>query len=138
MKIAHPELENRVFGLPNRIFSGRAAPQGAAKGVFFCVALPGLPPDAASDADASAWQPQHGKTVWLYVDAAGAAVTEGLAEIAAAIRSAPEQPRRIVTPREQLRQARDAVLRHIRQGYLKQMQAPPGVEPIIKAWMEIN
>jgi superfamily II DNA or RNA helicase len=138
LKIAHPELEDRAYGLPNRIFSGRSTPEGAAKGVFFCVALPGLAPDAPSDADVSAWQPRHGKTVWLYVDAARAGVTEGLAEIAAAIRSTPGQPRRIVTPREQLRHARDAVLRHIRQGYLKQMQAPPGVEPIIKAWMEIN
>jgi hypothetical protein len=30
------------------------------------------------------------------------------------------------------------VLRHVDRGYMKRMQAPAGVEPVIKAWMEIN
>lgn len=42
LKAEHPELAERVAGLPNRIFSGRQAPDGVAEGVFFCLALPGL------------------------------------------------------------------------------------------------
>lgn len=137
LKANDPALAERVEGLPNRIFSGRAAADQVGKGVFFCLALPGLDPDAPEDAGPEGWNPVSGKPAWYYVDHEGA-IAEGLGQIAAAIRSTPDVPRHLNTPRERLRAARDAVLKHVRNGYMKQMQAPPGVEPVIKAWMEIN
>jgi hypothetical protein len=134
----HPQLEERVRSLPNRIFSGKSSEADIAKGVFFCVALPGVAPSAPLDAGPEDWKPEFGKASWFYVHHESGTVADGLVAIADAIRSTPETPRHIVTPRDALAKARDAVLKHLRQGYLKQMQAPPGVEPVIKAWMEIN
>lgn len=137
LKVADPDLAARIESLPNRIFSGREAPAGTSAGVFFCLALPGLKPGAPEDAGAEDWDTASGKPAWYYVDNDGG-VTEGLAHIANAIRSTPETPLHLATPRDRLRKARDAVLRYVRNGYMKQMQAPPGVKPVIKAWMEIN
>ncbi len=137
LKAGHPNLAERLAGLPNRIFSGRNGPRGAAKGVFFCLALPGLRPGAAEDVGPEGWDTVSGKPAWVYVDADGK-ISEGLAQIAETIRSTPDIPRHLDTPRERLRAARDAVLKHTRNGYMKRMQVPPGVEPVIKAWMEVN
>jgi hypothetical protein len=137
LKAGHTDLAERVADMPNRIFSGRQAPEGTATGVFFCLALPGLKPGAAEDAGPEGWDVASGKPAWVYVDADGT-ISEGLAQIAEAIRSTPDTPRRLDTPRDRLRAARDAVLKHARNGYMKRMQAPPGVEPVIKAWMEVN
>ena len=138
LKSADADLETRLAGLPNRIFSGKAAPEGKPKGVFFCLALPGLRPDAGEATGAEAWGEGSGKPAWLYFDFATQKVIEGLRDIAEIIRSTPDTPRHLSTPRDRLRTARDAALRHVANTYLKQMQAPPGVEPAIKAWMEIN
>jgi len=137
LKAEHPELADRVSGMPNRIFSGRQASDDVAKGVFFCLALPGLKPGAAEDAGPEGWDADSGKPAWVYVDAEGT-ISEGLTQIAEAIRSTPDTRRHLDTPRDYLRAARDAVLKHARNGYMKRMQAPPGVEPVIKAWMEVN
>ena len=53
------------------------------------------------------------------------------------IRSAPDTPRQCVLPRETLGEARAAIERHLKNGYLRQVQAPVGVKPILKAWMEL-
>jgi hypothetical protein len=137
LKADHPDIAGRVASLPNRIFSGRQASDGIAKGVFFCLALPGLKQGAAEDAGPEGWDADSGKPAWVYVNAEGS-ISEGLAQIAEAIRSTPDTPRHLDTPRDRLRAARDAVLKHARNGYMKRMQAPPGVEPVIKAWMEVN
>ena len=106
--------------------------------MFFCLALPGLKSCAPEDAGAEGWDAASGKPAWYYVDLDSSTIAEGLAQIAAAIRSTPDTPRHIETSRDRLQAARDAVLKHVRNGYMKQMQAPPGIEPVIKAWMEIN
>lgn len=33
---------------------------------------------------------------------------------------------------------RESVERHIKNSYLKQVQAPIGVKPVLKAWMELS
>jgi Helicase conserved C-terminal domain/PLD-like domain len=138
LKIDNPELEARIASLPNRIFSGKAAPNGKPKGVFFCLALPGLKADAEGATGPEGWDDASGKPAWLYYDFTTDSISEGLRDIAETIRSKPETLRHLATPRDRLRAARDGALRHVANGYLKQMQAPPGVEPAIKAWMEIN
>jgi hypothetical protein len=37
-----------------------------------------------------------------------------------------------------LRDLRLKVEKHIKNAYLKQVQAPVGVKPILKCWMELN
>lgn len=138
LKADHPELAASLNSMPNRIFSGRAGPIDQPKGVFFCLALPGLRADASDASGPEGWDEASGKPAWLYFDFATDTISEGLREIAEVVRSTPQTPRHLDTPRDRLRVARDAVLKHVRNGYMKQMQAPPGVEPAIKAWMEIN
>ena len=38
----------------------------------------------------------------------------------------------------ELREVRLKVEKHIKNTYLKKVQAPLGVEPVLRAWMEIN
>lgn len=133
---ADPKLAERLDGFPNRIFSGREA-QGAT-GTFFCWSLPVRMRDADPSLGADAWTASPGDVRWYFRDAASGEIAEDANRIADLIRSTPETPRRLVTPRPTLAEARDAVEKHIRNGYLKQMQAPVGVKPLLKAWMEIN
>ncbi|MFN3626097.1 MAG: hypothetical protein ACK4TP_18845 [Hyphomicrobium sp.] len=131
-----PGLADRLDGFPNRIFSGREAI--TATGTFFCWSLPVRMRDADPELGADGWTATPGDVRWYFRDAATGEIAEDAARIAALVRSTPETPRRLNAPRTTLAEAREAVEKHIRNGYLKQMQAPVGVKPILKAWMELN
>jgi hypothetical protein len=53
------------------------------------------------------------------------------------VRSAPDTPRQRALPDADLSQIRAHIERHIRNTYLKKVQAPVGVKPILRAWLEI-
>jgi hypothetical protein len=55
-----------------------------------------------------------------------------------AIRCRPDTPRHCAVPKETLSDVRAKVERHIRNTYLKSVQAPVGVRPALKAWMELS
>jgi superfamily II DNA or RNA helicase len=132
--IDHPDLEARLVDLPNRIFSGRAAVAGT--GVFFCYALPGRSVSADGE---MVWDDDSARQVrWYFRDLDGGPVLDVAPTIAPRIRSDEATPRRIQTPRETLSAARSAVEKHITDGYLRQVQAPVGAKPVLKAWMELN
>lgn len=137
--LADPELEDRLDDMPNRIFSGRERLTGTPHGVFFCWALPGrrAEPDPEAE-EADNWTEEDGRVAWYYLDLVTGQIGDTATQIADMIRSTPETPRSLSTPRDMLRQARETVERHIRNTYLKQVQAPAGVKPILKAWMELN
>jgi hypothetical protein len=59
-------------------------------------------------------------------------------EIVAFIRSTPETPRRVAMPQPDLHSVRLKVEKHIKNTYLKQVQAPVGVKPELKCWMELS
>jgi hypothetical protein len=59
-------------------------------------------------------------------------------EIHAYIRCQPDTPRRVEMTAEALRTVRLKIEQHIKNTYLKQMQAPVGVRPTLKCWMELN
>jgi hypothetical protein len=50
----------------------------------------------------------------------------------------PATPRICSMDHEVLRAARTDVERHIKDTYLKRVNAPVGVKPILKCWMELN
>jgi hypothetical protein len=132
--IDHPDLEARLADLPNRVFSGREA--ASRRGVFFCYALPGRTTDSAGDL---VWDDDSARQVrWYFRDLNGGPVLDMAPAIAAHIRSDDATPRRIQTLRETLSAARSAVEKHITDGYLRQVQAPVGARPVLKAWMELN
>jgi hypothetical protein len=54
------------------------------------------------------------------------------------IRCDPETPRHNSIEKESLSEIRKKVEKHIRDTYLKKVQAPQGVKPTLKAWMELS
>lgn len=59
-------------------------------------------------------------------------------EIVAFIRSTPETLHRVTLPQTDLHNVRLEVEKHIKNTYVKQIQAPAGVKPVLKCWMEQN
>jgi superfamily II DNA or RNA helicase len=142
----YPDLPARLALLPGRVFSGKAHPTAGAKAVFFCYSLPAPPVSQAGasvdnnseSADASSWTEEAGFTRWYLYNVDSGQVFEEPAEIIDVIRSTPETPRQRGVPDETLAEVRGKVERHIKQTYLKKVQAPVGVKATLKAWMEIS
>ncbi|MBI4670239.1 MAG: DEAD/DEAH box helicase family protein [Chloroflexi bacterium] len=128
---AHPGLDERVNHFPLRVFSAKAHPEGK-QAVFFCYHLP------AKNAETNEWDGETGRTQWYLLDVQSEKISEDAMEIDKLIRSTPDTPRRRVLHDETLTALRKRVEAHIKATYLKSVQAPAGVKPILKAWMELN
>lgn len=129
---AHPGLEDRLNNFPLRVFSAKAHPQQGKQAVFFSYYLP------AKNQETNLWDGQSGRTQWYLIDALSEAISEDALEIDQVIRSTPDTPRRRVLGDAALTALRKKVEDHIKKSYLRSVQAPPGVKPVLKAWMELN
>ena len=129
----HPELAERLDGLPGSVFSGRRRLSKGARGVFFCYSLPAL------DADGGSFTLEAGPTRWYLYDLDEGTIAESPGQIIESIRSKPNTPRRCEMGRTTLKDLRDKVLRHVRDTYLKRVNAPiDAPEPKLRCWMELN
>lgn len=126
---ADPTLPAKLAALPGHVFSGK---RHAARAVFFCYALPGL------DSATGEWTEDAGRAAWFLYDPDTAKILEEPAAIIAAIRCTPETPRHCTASKETLADIRAKIEKHIRGTYLKSVQAPVGVAPNLKAWMELS
>ena len=131
------ELEAHVIRLPRRVFSGKEHTTPGARGVFFCYALPGSAP-AADDGAPPTWSLDAGETRWYLYDLAAGTISEDAAGIAEFIRCAPETSRHCTLPQAELSEVRKKIDKHITNTYLKAMDAPMGVGPVLRAWMELS
>ena len=133
---ANPELVARLDGLPGAVFSGRRKLAAGTRGVFFCYSLPAL------DAERGSFTLEAGPTRWYLYDFETDAVLESpgdIGNIAAGIRSRPTTPRRCITSATTLKETRDKVLGHVRNTYLKMVNAPMDApKPKLLCWMELN
>jgi superfamily II DNA or RNA helicase len=127
-----PTLEARLKRLPGATFSGRQRPSKGALGVFFCYALPAL------DKDVGEFTQKAGTTRWYLYDLERGSIFEEPAEIIGSIRSRPETLRKCTTEEKILIDLRAKVEKHIKNTYLKRVDAPVGVEASLKCWMELN
>jgi len=127
---ASPELVAKLKALPLRTFSGKKHPTPGAKAVFFCYRLPAL-----REGD---WTTDGGPCRWLMSDLDGKKILEEPSAIAKFIRSTPQTPRITAIEQPTLRELRKKIEDHMKNTYLKAVQAPVGVKPILKAWMELN
>lgn len=136
----NPDLLERIAALPGRVFSGKAHPSSGEKAVFFCYAMPAPPaPAEESKPDAKdTWTEDAGDTRWYLFDLATEKIAEDPAEIVKLIRCEPDTPRKHDMPNQTLSDIRAKVEKHIKNTYLKQVQAPIGVKPTLKAWMELS
>ena len=88
--------------------------------------------------ESNAWTLAAGRTEWLLLDLQSGKVLGDAATIDAVIHCEPETPRHCHTAQTLLSEARARVEKHLKTGYLRQVQAPLGVVPQIIAWMELN
>lgn len=128
---ADPNLEKQLSALPRSVFSGKKS--GApVTGIFFCYSLPAL------DHEKQEFTEEAGTTRWFLFDPATKKLDQEPADIAPAIRPEKKTPRKCVMSEQDLKDARAYIEKHITNTYLKQIQAPMGVKPTLKCWMEIN
>jgi len=145
-----PDLAERVGNMPLRVFSGKAhpsaplpsitlgtgrtgpaAPSPDARVVFFCYRLP------AKDAATGEWEDEAGFTRWYLYDLATGEIKDDATRFFPLIESEPDTPRQTATPKETLTEIRRKVDKHIKNTYLKKVQAPVGVKSTLLAWMEL-
>lgn len=136
----YPDLEQQLNELPGKVFSGKAHPSPDSRGVFFCYALPapGVGVEGNASADADAWSAEKGFTQWYLYDLASEHIEEEPSIIIGIIRSEPETPRQHILEEETLSEIRKKIEKHIKNTYLRRVQAPQGVKPTLKAWMELS
>ncbi len=133
----NPDLEERLNRLPNNVYSGRKRPKKAVSGVFFCYALPTVDKERSTE-DNDEWTEEAGKTEWYFYPLDTKDIVEGLGDIKEQIKSKPNTQRKLNIDEQDLIEIRKKVLKHIKNTYLKSVDAPVGVKPILKCWMELN
>lgn len=127
-----PGIGDRIATFPGSMFSGRKKPAKGTIGVFFCFRLPAL------DAEMNAFTEEAGTTRWYFYDLERDAILDDLAEILASIRCKPTTPRHCSLEQKSLIDIRGEIQKHITDTYLKRLDAPIGVKPTLKCWMEVN
>jgi superfamily II DNA/RNA helicase len=137
---ADPELPSKLTALPGKVFSGKEHSQAGTQALFFCYVLPA--PSAAAEEhgakDALLWKEETGQSKWYLFDLATEKIVEEPTEILGFIKSLPETPRHCALEKKKLSDIRAQVEKYIKNSYLRRVQAPIGVKPILKAWMEIS
>jgi len=129
----NPGLEGRLLAFPCGVYSGRPRTAGKPRGVFLCYALPAL------DKELGAFTLEAGNTQWYFCDLDSGAILEDPGEIADAVRSTPDMPRDPALPEKTLLDARAKVQRHLKNTYLKRVDAPlDAPAPVLKCWMELH
>ena len=127
-----PELETRLRHLPGSTFSGRERASDGSRGVFFCYGLPAL------DTETGDFTDEAGSTRWYLYDFDRDVILEEPGEIVASIRSERQTARNCTTDEKSLIGIRAKVEMHIKNTYLKRVDAPVGVKPSLRCWMELN
>jgi superfamily II DNA or RNA helicase len=136
---AHPDLAESVPNLPLKTFSGKASPRAGTQAVFFCFRIPRPDPDLIEvESGEPRWSDAAGFTLWVCYDLGGEQVLTEPAAIARFIRSRPETPRVCTLDRALLSQIRQKAEKRVVADYLKPLQAPIGITPVLKCWLELN
>jgi hypothetical protein len=135
----HPDLAAMLPDLPLKIFSGKTSPRQGVHAVFFCYRIPR--PDLSlieTETGELHWSDTAGITVWVCYDLDGNRVLTEPGAIADLVRSQPDTPHHCAFDRTTLSALRKKVEKQLVNDYLRSLQAPVGVVPILKCWMEIN
>jgi len=135
---ADPELEEHLSSLPDSVFSGKHHSKRGARGVFFCYSRPAYDREASERKGQDIWSNEAGDVKWYLVDLEGDAIMEEASQIIDFVRCDPDTERRVQIDQEKLSDVRKSVEKHIVKTYLRKVQAPVGVKPVLKAWMELN
>lgn len=129
---ADPALLAHIQSLPGATFSGRDRVKEGVRGVFFCYALPALDREKGEFTEAA------GTVRWYLYDTEHDGIFGEPSEILGSIRSTPATPRVCRTEKPMLSDIRKRIEKHIKDTYLKKIDAPQGVRPSLKCWMELS
>jgi hypothetical protein len=137
--VSHPEIAAALNDMPLKAFSGKAGIKPDTRAIFFCFRIP-RPDNNLIDTESGEprWSDPAGSTVWACYDTTGKKILTEPGAIASLIRSAPDTPRACKIDQATLSEVRKQVEKQIVVEYLKPLQAPIGVSPILKCWMEIS
>jgi superfamily II DNA/RNA helicase len=137
----NPELEQQIAAYPSKMFSGKACPEMGTVGAFFCYALPAprtLSDGEIIDTEAERWSTANGNVEWYFIDDESEEISQEPRRIARLIRSSQETPRENKMSKARLVELRKKIEKQIKNDYLRRMNAPAGVKPELRSWMEIN
>ncbi|OQX26805.1 MAG: hypothetical protein BWK80_08475 [Desulfobacteraceae bacterium IS3] len=156
-----PEIWELLSQVPKRLFSGKKAGAGFGAvlnqkgevvdrirqnprpGLFLCYRMPPVIASAAEDIFSVKnirYKPgEHpaGEVKWYFRDAESGSISEIMEETWAAVRCLPDTERSVEQGVTQSAEARKAVEKHIKNTYLRDVQAPVGAKPELIAWMEL-
>lgn len=127
----HPGLAEELEKLPLKLFSGKSHPNEGLSAVFLCYTLP------AKDVETNEWSLEAGHCKWYLFDCRSEKIEEDPTLMVDLVRSTQKTARRTELPRPTLTEIRKKVDNHIKNSYMKKTQAPIGVKPALKAWMEL-
>lgn len=135
----HPELIERVANFPLKTFSGKESPSPDTQAVFFCFRIPRPDPETLDTKTGQPlWTESAGDTLWLLLDLDGKPIATESARIAALTRSEPDTPRECTFDQGALIKLREKAEKQLAKTHLRPLQAPVGVAPALKCWMEIH
>lgn len=135
---AHPGLDEVLAEFPNAVFSGKENIKPGTRAVFFCYARPAHDKATSEKTGEDIWSLDAGDVQWYLYDVASKDIIEDAPRIVEAIRSTLDTARKVEIERLQLSEIRATIEKHIAKTYLRKVQAPVGVGPVLKAWMELN
>ena len=137
---ADPELPARLEKLPGRVFSGKQHPSPGSKAIFFCYAIPGRNAalSSAESSGAEDWSLEAGLVQWYLYNLSTGKIFDDATAMWELIRCQPESERHCSIEKETLTEIRKKVEKHIKDSYLKKVQAPQGVRATLREWMEIS
>ena len=158
----NPEIWQSLEKLPKRLFSGKKAGAGFGPivnrrgeeidrlepnlrpGLFTCYRMPPIVGKAAEtlmEVTQEKYDPEthpQGEVKWYFWDAESKKISEVSEETWAAVRCDKNTKRIVKQGVTKLAPARKAIQKHIKNTYLKDIQAPIGAKPTLISWMEIN
>jgi len=127
-----PMILDELIQFPTKVFSGKDHIKPDSKAVFFCYLLP------AKDITKDQWTADAASSKWYLYDLASEEIFNEHAEIIKYIRCNKDTPRKTEIKKQDMINIREKMDKHIKNTYLKSVQAPIGVKPILKAWMELS
>lgn len=133
-----PDLEAQLNAMPNGIFSGKEHIKPGTRSVFFCYARPAHDREASEREGEDIWSTEAGDVQWYLYDVGSENIVEDAPRIIDAIRCRPDTPRKVEIDQPQLSDIRTKIEKHIAKTFLRKVQAPVGVKPELRAWMELN
>jgi len=131
----YPGVEERIAGLPGRVFSGQHHLSPGSRAVFFNYWIPGV---TSGESGEKVWSDEAGESRWYLLDLGRDTVLDEPSQIIDLIRCGPETPRECTAPQTELVAARKKIETHIKNTRLKQLDAPVSVKPVLRSWMELS